>query len=343
MFRRLRYATLPIALLAALLVGTNSSAQSTDEMQLWIAYRLPDNPDLRAAATEILARALRDRNAENVICERSVDVTSCKRQAEKTFRTRLSAYDAITFGLYAGPRGGYKTYLFNLSADEAVNPNLDRLFVQTETGRYSPLGISVDRADPCRFVRKGTQQDAGFNYPVFVETACFMVNLSEEGVAHNPSGALPLAFVTIGGKVNESRAEFLLARGANPTPALHAYVTQNERATVDWVRRLFRSGAVAENVLGVSNPAIAELLLEHGAKVNARDPETGETALIGAACETELTQVLLRHHADVNVKDKHGNTALSWNLSLAKPSRRHPEGSPKCAAAASMLRAHGAH
>ena len=68
------------------------------------------------------------------------------------------------------------------------------------------------------------------------------------------------------------------------------------------------------------------LLLQAGADVNAKDRD-GNTALILAAAENPtVVSVLLKAGADVNAKDRDGNTALYWQ----RPLTRTPRLSPFC-------------
>ena len=58
------------------------------------------------------------------------------------------------------------------------------------------------------------------------------------------------------------------------------------------------------------NAEIVQVLLEHGAEINAQDPE-GQTAL-HYACSVghqEVIKVLLKFHPDLQVKDNDGCTA----------------------------------
>src|SRR5262249_9138343 len=50
------------------------------------------------------------------------------------------------------------------------------------------------------------------------------------------------------------------------------------------------------------NAALVESLIDHGAKVNDREPQFGETALMIAAAENQarVIRVLLDHQADIN-------------------------------------------
>ncbi len=61
---------------------------------------------------------------------------------------------------------------------------------------------------------------------------------------------------------------------------------------------------------------IAELLIKHGAKIEAKDRDNG-TALMWAALrgKTETVELLLRYGADTTPEDKHSGwclTALMW-------------------------------
>ena len=59
---------------------------------------------------------------------------------------------------------------------------------------------------------------------------------------------------------------------------------------------------------------VVELLLAHGANVNAKELEHGISSLQYAAMNGHVgvMEVLLGHGADVSAKDNHGTTALEW-------------------------------
>jgi ankyrin repeat protein len=60
------------------------------------------------------------------------------------------------------------------------------------------------------------------------------------------------------------------------------------------------------------NKDVVELLLSHGADVNAKDNKLGYTPLHWAvrADNKDVAELLLSHGADVNAKNKHGETPL---------------------------------
>src|SRR4029077_13078571 len=60
-------------------------------------------------------------------------------------------------------------------------------------------------------------------------------------------------------------------------------------------------------------PEVAELLIKHGADVNAKT-DSGFVALFWAARygHAGVAKVLIAHGADVNAKDKDAMTALKW-------------------------------
>ena len=79
------------------------------------------------------------------------------------------------------------------------------------------------------------------------------------------------------------------------------------------------------------DPCIVELLLKHGADVNVKD-NYGRTALIQAAVYgyTKIAEFLIKHGVNVNVKDNNGDTALIYAIR-----RGHTE-------TANLLRRYGA-
>ena len=106
--------------------------------------------------------------------------------------------------------------------------------------------------------------------------------------------------------------------GSKQATAIHLAVQDNDIAALE---RAVRRGADpnAQDTFGnfvlldVREPAIAEALIRLGANVDVRDHEGGDTLLIRAARmgNTELVKVLLAAHANVQVENATGATALS--------------------------------
>ncbi len=71
---------------------------------------------------------------------------------------------------------------------------------------------------------------------------------------------------------------------------------------------------------------MAEVLISHGAKVNAQD-NSGFTPLHHAAieCNVEFITMLLEHGADVNIKSKNGRTPLKNTIIKRTDSRARPD------------------
>jgi ankyrin repeat protein len=67
--------------------------------------------------------------------------------------------------------------------------------------------------------------------------------------------------------------------------------------------------------------AVAELLIEKGAPVNARDRESGATPLHHAASwgRVEVVQLLLDHGADPTIRNKNGATPLQLAIENNQP------------------------
>ncbi|HKX19643.1 MAG TPA: ankyrin repeat domain-containing protein [bacterium] len=117
---------------------------------------------------------------------------------------------------------------------------------------------------------------------------------------------------------NKEMVEFLLSNGAQPD-VFSAIVLEQVDDVATYLDRnpgLARAfGAHGIPILffaaAVGNERIAEILLAHGADVNAG--MGGNTALHGAAFfgKLEITQWLLGHGADVNAKDYNGKTPFA--------------------------------
>ena len=90
---------------------------------------------------------------------------------------------------------------------------------------------------------------------------------------------------------------------------------------------------------------IVTLLLEKGAKINAKGPD-GETALGGAVVEgyVDVVKLLIAKGADPNARmsASHRSWASESILTLAEKEQKHPVGQPPNPEIARLLRAAGA-
>lgn len=122
-------------------------------------------------------------------------------------------------------------------------------------------------------------------------------------------------------------ASLLAAHGATdapPPPTMgirQAAAEGNLQAVVSWLHhdmhRIPGAPSLEEDLLFVACNGYAEvarMLLDHGADVNAADPESGCTPLIGAALEghADVVELLLDHGAAIDAVTCRGDTALSW-------------------------------
>jgi ankyrin repeat protein len=83
---------------------------------------------------------------------------------------------------------------------------------------------------------------------------------------------------------------------------------------------LLRSAGWDRPSFDSSGLLVAEVLLAHGADVNARDIKFGDTPLFWAvfAGQKDMAELLLAHGADVNARDNSGNTPLYEALKRGK-------------------------
>ena len=107
--------------------------------------------------------------------------------------------------------------------------------------------------------------------------------------AENPAGETPLMYLAIAGQTDRARA--LIARGAQ-------------------VNRL---GWTPLHAASKGQLAMAQLLLQHKAMVNAPAP-SGETPLMMAALSGSkpMVELLLKAGADVTTRDTKGQNAADW-------------------------------
>ena len=118
---------------------------------------------------------------------------------------------------------------------------------------------------------------------------------------------------------------FLLSR----LTALHsAVVLENEKI----VRMLLKCGASTNDAMVSNgrtplisaihkkNTVIAELLIQHGAKIDAKDKD-GLTALHMAVMVIDMKNIrmLLRNGASLNIKNRYGMTPFEWILCNDNP------------------------
>jgi uncharacterized protein len=114
---------------------------------------------------------------------------------------------------------------------------------------------------------------------------------------------------------------FLLQRGAIVSPAALEFAVQSK--TIDVFRLLaaakkidYRSaegGRLLLSAAGASNTQLIQELLDRGAPVNYRQPQSEDTPLLLLAGNTEQTdsaRILIERGADVNARDWMGETAL---------------------------------
>jgi hypothetical protein len=290
---------------------------------LWIGYQLPGNPDREALAREIEAKARTERTGTVAICAHTPNSKQCEREAEITFRGRLLGDRDITFGLYTyyrkedGSIGN--RWLLNLERQSVVNPDLDQNFYHLAPGRIQALGLHVELGG-CQLVRDSDDRPINYDGKLLTSTLCELIRRQE-----NATGMLHFLMYEADDLPVVQRVAFLLDHGAdvNGTYLFADFgasrLLRDQKPTTQGPseRRAsvgFRQSPVLIIATGRGKDDVAQLLLDHGADVNARDDE-GLTALMAAAVAergsaANMVQLLLDHGADVNKLDDNGDTAL---------------------------------
>ena len=118
-------------------------------IQLWIGYKLPDNPDLMLDAGSLEANAISQRNIELQACANGNNPYQCEQQAEIAFRLRMLAIPEVRFSMYYSFENEVSgknapAWLLDLKPDEVTNPSLDQMFSHLQPGLVFPIGIYVD-------------------------------------------------------------------------------------------------------------------------------------------------------------------------------------------------------
>jgi len=143
--------------------------------------------------------------------------------------------------------------------------------------------------------------------------------------ARDQDGRTPLALAAILGKTEVVR--LLIRNGADVntvnvrgnTPLIHSRSTEISRllleagatATIEHLSNHAELGNALHVAVRRGTLEIIELLLQHGANINARDQD-GRTPLALATIlgKTEVVRLLIRNEADVNTVNVRGNTPL---------------------------------
>ncbi len=322
------------------------------QVNLFIGYNLPDNPDQKHAARSLEANALSQRNIEIQACTNARserDRSECERQAEIAFRRRLAGIPGSWFNMNYDTGGTDRTshWVFELTPFEAVDARLDQVFQHLQSGFVSPLGLRVDLG-ACQLVR--TSDGVTITYDqLFTKTACALIRerkdvedrLWDLAQGSEPPDAQEMRFLLD----HVDHYEWIDA--LLPIPSQHGHT--------ELVKLLLDHGSHGNARHGPGRTALLEavsnhhanvgrLLLDHGADVNAMT-DSGETALLSAAwgdaevvkmlvdrgadvnlgCplthaasggnaegHADIVRFLLDHGASVNCKDRYGWTALLW-------------------------------
>jgi uncharacterized protein len=108
------------------------------------------------------------------------------------------------------------------------------------------------------------------------------------------------------------RSQFAQAIKSNEYKKMEDILKIAPRGTVDVNVRIEEGDTLLHKVVRDNNYSLAQLLINNGAHVNARNTLDGNTPLMVAVLNdnVELASLLIAMGADVNIPDRHGMTPL---------------------------------
>ena len=194
-----------------------------------------------------------------------------------------------------GIAAGVMTASLSLSAlahaQESAKPPFDPVVVQTNENKERPLvkqgEISVPKPEPTPIVDVK---------PIITEPVAL------GGVMVSVEYRLPLSKAVANENIDEARD--LIVTGAN---------VNGKDGNYSKITPLFLA-------VESGNLEITEMLLNYGAKVNARDAEKQTPLMrLDGDATPELVELLVRHGVKINLTDNEGNTAIILAADGAKP------------------------
>jgi ankyrin repeat protein len=257
------------------------------DVPLSIGYELPTNSDLAGDALSLESKCLNSRETVNQACSNGANQSGCMQQAEISFRRCISGIPGTKFWLAAkaSPNASHVDLVFPLTADEAIEPELNPVLNQLRSAnRYSPTGVYAQvEKESCALRRSSDNGDAAYGNGYLCQALQdVFFNQYEMPVA--ASKGIPLLVAIT--RNHSSLAWALLERGAlsEASSSLAAACANSIKSPDNW-RSMIR------------------LLVNHGLDVNAVIPVMGQSTLLDTAVgrnDMEMVRYLLEKGADLD-------------------------------------------